>query len=296
VARCMHRARVPSAPTDAPQTRTDRSLTPGIQRRPPTSPALSHRLRVLASLARRWISSRRWRAPRSTPRSGRGVPRRRRPTPAGHRRRPLAARPSPTTSPLASRAIRRSRSGSPRRPGGAFLPFLDGCEGEGVGGSERAQCRPDRRLRLRCPASQPRPPVMAQVRDAPGGSAHPPQPLSRRLPVVPDGRRSQRPRRDPCVRPRPQLQLKLGSSTPSDPKAHSSLARAPLCSLSVCVREATEVMLVKPRFPDLFEYLVLEVADSEVRQIRRSEAYPLRLRADPRPSATLLTRSAPTPL
>lgn len=34
----------------------------------------------------------------------------------------------------------------------------------------------------------------------------------------------------------------------------------------MCVREATEAFLVKPRFPDHFEYLVVEVSDNEVRQ------------------------------
>jgi len=67
-----------------------------------------------------------------------------------------------------------------------------------------------------------------------------------------------------CTPPYSPLQLAIGVTNLAErPRA---FARSPY---RVCIRDAKEAFSVKPRFPDTFKYMVVDLADSEEQNLIR---------------------------
>lgn len=68
-----------------------------------------------------------------------------------------------------------------------------------------------------------------------------------------------------CTFPAP-LQLAIGVANLTETRP---FARSLICSNRVCIRDAKEAFSVKPRFPDVFKYMVVDLADSEEQNLIR---------------------------
>jgi hypothetical protein len=60
---------------------------------------------------------------------------------------------------------------------------------------------------------------------------------------------------------------KLGTLHP--PTCHQELNKRSMTIYSVCIRDQKEAFSVRPRFPDHFKYLVLDVEDNEEQNVIR---------------------------